>query len=106
MHNINCLALAAVCLLLAGCGGGAGSMTPAAAPAAPTLITSNYHSTAPQTIATENAKPGSSGWTITNGATNHEIEGFASATSVDRGGQIKLFVNTSDPSYTIEIFRM
>lgn len=39
-------------------------------------------------------------------ALNHEIEGYASLTSVNRGGQIDLFVNTSDPTYTIDIYRM
>ncbi len=57
-------------------------------------------------IVTENARAGTSDWRITNGATNHEIEGFASATSVNRGSQIEFFVNTHDPSYTIEVFRM
>jgi hypothetical protein len=39
-------------------------------------------------------------------ALNREIEGYASLTSVNRGGQINLFVNTSDPSYTIDVYRM
>src|SRR6266851_10121700 len=55
---------------------------------------------------TENAKPGSPDWQLTNAATNHEIEGYASLTSVNRGGQISFFVNTSDPLYTLELFRM
>jgi hypothetical protein len=57
-------------------------------------------------IQIENAKAGTSEWKITNLAFNHEIEGYASVTSVNRGGQISLFVNTGAPSYTIEIFRM
>ncbi len=56
-------------------------------------------------IQVENAKPGTSDWQLTNGASNHEIEGYASLTSVNRGGQIKFFVNTVDPTYTIEVFR-
>jgi hypothetical protein len=39
-------------------------------------------------------------------ALSHEIEGYASHTSVNRGEQIDLFVNTSDPSYTIDVYRM
>ncbi|HIK28455.1 MAG TPA: hypothetical protein IGR89_10350 [Oscillatoriaceae cyanobacterium M7585_C2015_266] len=54
----------------------------------------------------ENQKPGSTDWQLTNPATKREIEGYASLTSVDRGSEIKFFVNTSEPSYTIEIFRM
>jgi PKD repeat protein len=37
---------------------------------------------------------------------NREIEGYASLTSVNRGGQITLFVNTAETAYTIEVFRM
>jgi uncharacterized membrane protein len=57
-------------------------------------------------IQTENAKPGTTDWQITNPATNREIEGYASLTSVPRGGQISFFVNTTDPVFQIEIFRM
>jgi hypothetical protein len=35
-----------------------------------------------------------------------EIEGYASATSINRGESINLFVNTTESSYTIEVFRM
>ncbi len=55
---------------------------------------------------TENAKPGSADWQLTNPATNHEIEGYASLNSVNRGGQISFFVNTQDPTFTLEVFRM
>jgi hypothetical protein len=34
------------------------------------------------------------------------IEGYASAASVNRGGQIGLFVNTSAPSYTMDVYRL
>jgi hypothetical protein len=54
----------------------------------------------------ENAKPGTSTWQLTNPAVNHEIEGYASLTSVDRSGQIQLFVNTRDATYTMDVFRM
>jgi hypothetical protein len=59
-----------------------------------------------RTIAEENALPGTNEWQITRPETNHEIEGYASLTSVARGGQISLFVNSTDPSYTLEVFRM
>lgn len=61
---------------------------------------------APWTIKAENAKPGSTDWRLTNPARNEEIEGYASATSVDRGQSISIYVNTVDPSFTLQVFRM
>jgi len=68
----------------------------------------------PNTIQRENAKPGTTGWHFywatlaqswpTNGIP--EIEGYASLTSVPRGGSIALLVNTPEPLYTIEIYRL
>src|SRR5262249_45677435 len=43
---------------------------------------------------------------LTNPATNHEIEGYASATSINRGESISFYVNTSEPTYTIEALRL
>jgi hypothetical protein len=58
-------------------------------------------------IQTENAKPGTPEWKITTpGYASGAIEGYASLTSVNRGGQIQFFVNTADPSYTMDFFRM
>src|SRR5262249_24636536 len=57
-------------------------------------------------VQTENANPGTRSWQLSNPAINHDIEGYASLTSVNRGGQISFFVNTTSPSYTLEIFRM
>ena len=56
-------------------------------------------------IARENQKAGTADWELENPATKREIEGYASLTSVNIGGEIKLFVNTKEPNYTIEIFR-
>jgi hypothetical protein len=53
----------------------------------------------------ENAKPGSPDWKLTNEASG-EIEGYASATSINRGESIRLYVNTTDSSYTINVYRM
>ena len=55
--------------------------------------------------ARENQKPGTADWQLENPATSREIEGYASLTSVNIGSEIKLFVNTKEPNYTIEIFR-
>ncbi len=57
-------------------------------------------------IQDENARPGTAAWQLTNGADNNEIVGFASATSVNRGDQISLYVHTIDPNYRIDIYRM
>ncbi len=55
----------------------------------------------------ENAKLGTSDWRITRpGYASGVIEGYASLTSVNRGGRIQFFVNTSEPSYTMDFFRM
>ena len=45
-------------------------------------------------IIIENANPGTSVWQLTNPADNHQIEGYASLTSVPVGGKIEFFVNT------------
>ena len=58
-------------------------------------------------ISVENAKPGTTEWKLTNhGSTSRVIEGYASLTSVPRGGRIDLFVSTAAPTYKMDIFRM
>ena len=57
-------------------------------------------------VVIENARPGTFDWLITSPATNHEIEGYASAPSVNRGGTLELFVSTAEPSYLLEVFRL
>ncbi|MFM9882537.1 MAG: N,N-dimethylformamidase beta subunit family domain-containing protein [Burkholderiales bacterium] len=61
-------------------------------------------------IQIENAKTAgvTTEWQIpdANYASNQEIEGYASATSVNRGGSINLFVQTADPTYTVNIYRI
>src|SRR3982750_71682 len=58
-------------------------------------------------IQTENAKPGSTEWKLANpGYASSVIEGYASLTSVNRGGRILLFVNTQESTYKMDIFRM
>ncbi len=54
----------------------------------------------------ENSKPGDPSWQLTYAAANGEIEGYASAVSINRGELITFFVSTGSPSYTVEIFRM
>src|SRR3954471_21086571 len=57
-------------------------------------------------IQDENALPGTASWQLTNPATVREIEGYASATSVNKGGQIGLLVSSGDPNFNLEIYRM
>lgn len=57
-------------------------------------------------ITDENARPGTSLWKVLNLATAGQIEGYASLTSVAPGETIRLYVSTSDPTYSLEIFRM
>ena len=56
--------------------------------------------------AVPNALPGTTAWQLVNLATNREIEGYASLTSVNKGGQISLFVSSTDANYTIDVYRM
>lgn len=57
-------------------------------------------------IQVENGKPGTTEWVLTRPALHHEIEGYASLTSVNRGDTLKLFVNTGADFYTVQIYRM
>ncbi len=55
-------------------------------------------------ITDENARPGTDRWRLRQPAIT-QIAGYASSTSVTHGETIDLFVSTTDPTYTIEIFR-
>lgn len=57
-------------------------------------------------VQSENARPGSSGWKLTDVATNGEIEGFAERTSINSGDPINLDVSTSAPTFRAEAYRM
>ncbi len=64
---------------------------------------------APNPIVLENQQPGTTSWQFTNEnkASNHEIEGYASLTSVNKGGQIALMVSlSSSAQYTMDFYRM
>lgn len=56
-------------------------------------------------IALENARPGTSDWVLTNPA-DHEVEGYASATGIQRGEPLRLYINSIDPSVTVDVYRM
>ncbi len=60
-------------------------------------------------IVLENQQQGTTSWqfTVDHKAQNHEIEGYASLTSVNKGGQISLMVSlSSSAQYTMDIYRM
>lgn len=57
-------------------------------------------------IVEENTLPGTSDWRLDRPAVGREIEGYASATSVQRGQPIALYVNTAEPNYVLEVFRI
>ncbi len=69
---------------------------------------------APNPIVAENQQPGSSGWRITLDETGgplkaerHEIEGYASLTSVNKGAPISFMVSlSSNAQYTMDFYRM
>src|SRR5438477_3807753 len=70
------------------------------------LVLSEGQNCAANVIQDENALPGTSSWQLTNPAVLREIEGYASLTSVNKGGQISFFVSSADANFTIEVFRM
>jgi len=61
---------------------------------------------APSTAELESARTATTALQLTNPATDGEIEGYASAASLNRGEDIKLYVNTKEPTYTIEVLRI
>ena len=63
----------------------------------------------PNPIVTENQQPGTTSWQFTdyNKAEAHQIEGYASLASVNKGGQISFMVSLSSAAqYTIDVYRM
>jgi len=57
-------------------------------------------------VQVENSQPGTPSWQLSNPAVNREIEGYASLTSVNKGGSIDFFVSTQDSKFNIDVFRM
>ncbi|MGH9306577.1 MAG: N,N-dimethylformamidase beta subunit family domain-containing protein [Acidimicrobiales bacterium] len=57
-------------------------------------------------IAIENAKPGTSAWTISKPQRPHSIEGYADHVSAQRGTAVQLFVSTTAPTFHVEAYRM
>ena len=57
-------------------------------------------------IVAENARPGTDRWQLYDTARDREVEGYASATSVNVGEQISFHVHTSTPTLRLQVFRM
>ena len=78
-----------------------GSSTPLAVSLAGVTATT----TSSNAIYLENQKPGSAGWAISSKSTG-QVEGYASATSVNRGGSVSLYINSSLPNVRVDVYRM
>ena len=57
-------------------------------------------------ITAENRRPGTAAWQVVNVSRRHEIEGYASATSVHPGEPLALHIRSETPAYTIDVFRL
>jgi Fibronectin type III domain len=81
---------------------GTGPASAASAPVTPAVPPANP-------IVLENRQPGTTSWQfdIDRKATAHQIEGYASLTSVNKGGTISFMVNlSSNAQYNLDIYRM
>ncbi len=81
---------------------GTGAASAASAPVTPAVPPANP-------IVLENQQPGTTSWQFDTDrkASNHQIEGYASLTSVNKGGTISFMVNlSSSAQYTMDIYRM
>ena len=74
-----------------------------------TGATSSPNSSSPgiyaEWLRAENAKPGTSSWTLDNGGLN-QIEGYASAVSALQGETLDMYVSSQAPTFTAQAFRM
>lgn len=59
-----------------------------------------------RSISVENRRPGTAAWQVNKVSRRHEIEGYASATSVHPGEPLALHVRSETPDYTIDVFRL
>mgnify|MGYP003497779169 FL=1 len=66
---------------------------------------SPVRSLADSPITRENARPGGTDWILTDPA-DHEVEGYASATSIQRGDKLHFYIHSTDPRITVAIYRM
>jgi hypothetical protein len=75
---------------------------------APETLPANTAAPDAASVASENQRPGTDTWRITDPATAGEIAGYAGSTSYDRGATVDLHVSTRNGStpYSIELYRM
>jgi hypothetical protein len=57
-------------------------------------------------VTAENARPGTLGWLVTTAPAPHAIEGYADRVSARAGDTVTLYVNTIDPTFHVEAYRM
>ncbi len=73
-----------------------------------TVVTASLVRAYPTTdspVTIENTRPGSADWVLTNPA-DHEVEGYASATSIQRGEALRLYIHSTDPWVKVALYRM
>ncbi|MFL6692665.1 MAG: N,N-dimethylformamidase beta subunit family domain-containing protein, partial [Ramlibacter sp.] len=70
------------------------------------LVLSTTGAWAQNVIQQENAKPGDADWGLTALSDTPTVEGYASATSVNRGETIRFFVSSAAPTYKMTIYRL
>jgi len=70
------------------------------------LVVAGSGAWAQNVIQQENAKPGDGSWQLTALSDTPTVEGYASATSVNRGETIRFFVSSAAPNYTMTIYRL
>jgi hypothetical protein len=81
----------------------AASPSTAAAAVAPVSVTGVPAATS---IATENARPGTPGWTVQHPSTSGQIEGYANQVSAQVGDTVTLYVNTTAAYWVATAYRM
>ena len=57
-------------------------------------------------VAVENARPGTLGWTVQHPSTAGQIEGYADHVSAQQGDAVRLYVSTTAPYWVATAFRM
>lgn len=67
---------------------------------------SNAHASTPNPIQVENSLPGTPGWNdFASDLSPTTLSGFGSQISVNHGDKLSLYITTTAPSFTIDIFR-
>jgi len=80
--------------------------TPAATTTPPVTSTPRAVVPAANSVATENARRGTLGWTVHHPSTAGQIEAYADRVSAEVGDTVELFVTSTAPTWTATAFRM